>query len=391
MWNICPTWIGEAAGRCLFRKTFVPLLLAVLVAKSSMAQPEVRMGIEKKTYGKLPDGTQIDVFTLTNHHGLLCKIINFGAIITELHVPDRNGKSADIVLGYDDFDSYRESHSYFGATLGRVANRIAKGRFTLDGKTYTLAINNPPNHLHGGIRGFDKAVWQAEPTGGDDSVSLRLTYTSPDGEEGYPGNLKTAVTYTLNDKNELRMDYEATTDKATPVNLSNHTYWNLAGAGNGEVLDQVLTLAADNYTPFDSTLIPTGEIAPVKGTLLEFTSPTPIGAHFAEFKNREPGYDNNFVINGGGKKLAFAARVLDPRSGRILEVWTDQPGVQLYTPNYRNNKTPMKHEAVYHGYGAFCLETQAFPDTINHPDFPSCTVRPGETYRRSTMWKFSAQ
>jgi len=349
------------------------------------------MGIEKKAYGKLADGTQIDLYTLTNHHGLVCKIINFGAIITELHVPDRNGKTADVVLGYDDLNSYRANYSYFGATLGRVANRIAKGKFTLDGKTYTLAINNPPNHLHGGIHGFDKKVWQAEPTTGNDSVSLRLTYTSPDGEEGYPGNLKSTVTYTLNDKNELRMDYEATTDKATPVNLSNHTYWNLAGAGNGEVLDQVLTLAADNYTPFDATLIPTGEIAPVKGTLLDFTAPTPIGARFGGFMDHAPGYDNNFVLNGGGKKLAFAARVIERRSGRVLEVWTDQPGVQLYTPNYHDNKTPMKHGAIYRGYGAFCLETQAFPDTINHPNFPSCTLRPGETYRRTTLWRFSTQ
>jgi aldose 1-epimerase len=381
----------EAARSGRFRKTFFPLLLVASVVQSSIAQPELHMGIEKSAYGKLPDGTQIDLYTLTNRHGVVCKIINFGAIITEVDVPDRNGKSADVVLGYDDLKHYRENNSYYGATLGRVANRIAKGRFTLDGKTYTLAINNPPNHLHGGLTGFDKAVWQAEPAMSNDSVSLRLTYTSPDGEEGYPGTLKSTITYTLNDKNEFRADYEATTDKSTPVNLSNHTYWNLAGAGEGEVLNQVLTLAADHYTPFDASLIPTGEIAPVKGTLLDFTLPTPIGAHFKEFTNHAPGYDNNFVLNAGGKKLAFAARVLDPKSGRVLEVWTDQPGVQLYTPNYRNNSSPSKHGAIYRGYAAFCLETQAYPDTINHPDFPSCTLRPGETYRKTTLWKFSTE
>lgn len=347
------------------------------------------MGIEKSVYGTMPDGTEVDVYTLTNSHGLVCKIINYGGIITELHVPDRDGKLADVVLGFDDLKSYREHNPYYGCILGRVANRIAKGRFTLDGHTYHLAINNGPNSLHGGIIGFDKKVWHAEALTNKDSVSLRLSYTSFDGEEGYPGNLKSIVTYTLNDKNELRTDYEATTDKATPVNLSNHTYWNLAGAGNGEIINQVLTLNADHYTPFDSTQIPTGEIAPVKGTLLDFTAPAPIGARFDQFTNHAPGYDNNFVINGGGKKLTFTARVTDPKSGRVLEVWTDQPGVQLYTPNYKGNKTPSKHGAIYSGHGAFCLETQNFPDTINHPNFPQCTVRPGDVYRRATVWKFS--
>jgi aldose 1-epimerase len=349
------------------------------------------MGIEKSIYGKLPDGTQVDLYTLTNSHGLVCKIINFGGVITELHVPDRNGKTADVVLGFDGLESYDKPGPYYGAILGRVANRIAKGRFTLDGHTFTLAVNNGPNHLHGGIRGFDKKVWHAETVTRPDAVSLRLTYTSPDAEEAYPGTLKAVVTYTLNDKNELRTDYEAATDKATPVNLSNHTYWNLAGAGEGQVLDQVLTLAADHYTPFDKNQIPTGEIALVKGSVFDFTSPTAIGAHFPDFTNSPPKYDNNFVINGGGKQLTFAARVLEPHSGRVLEVWTDTPGVQLYTPDYGNNSTPSKHGAIYRGYGAFCLETQQFPDTINHPEFPQSTLHPGETYRRTTVWRFLTQ
>jgi aldose 1-epimerase len=379
------------AGRIDFWSRSIALLFAAVLAQSTIAKAEADMGIEKTVYGKLSDGTQVDLYTLTNSHGLVCKIMTYGGIITELHVPDRNGKSADVVLGCDSLKAYEQDHSYFGAILGRVANRIAKGRFTLDGKTYTLAINNPPNSLHGGKKGFDRMIWKASTDRREDAVSLRLTYSSPDGEEGFPGTLNVTVTYTLNDKNELRTDNEATTDKATPVNLSNHTYWNLAGAGNGEVLDQVLMLAADNYTPFDSTLIPTGEIAPVKGTYLDFTKPTSIGAHFTEFTNRAPGYDNNFVIDGGGRRVVFAARAVDPNSGRALEVWTDQPGVQLYTPNYRDNSKPSKHGAIYRGFGAFCLETQAFPDTINHPDFPQSTIRPRQTYHRVTVWKFSTQ
>jgi aldose 1-epimerase len=343
----------------------------------------VQKGIQKSSFGTLPDGTEVELYTLTNTNGLICKIITYGTIITELHVPDRKGKLTDIVLGYDTLPQYLQG-SARGVIVGRVANRIAKGRFTLDGQTYKLAVNNGPNHLHGGIKGFDKVVWKAEPLKQKGSVALRMAYTSPDGEEGYPGTLKTTVTYTLNDKNELRMDYEATADKPTPVNLSNHTYWNLAG--DGVVLDHVLTLAAAYYTPTDNTLIPTGEIKPVKRTLLDFTSPTGIGARFNQMKS--PGYDNNFVLNSGGKQLAFAARVLEPKSGRVLEIWTDQPGIQLYTANHLSGSG--KHGIVYQPYSAFCLETQNFPDAINHTNFPPSILRPGETYRSTTIHRFSA-
>ncbi|MDB6123288.1 MAG: mro [Pedosphaera sp.] len=355
------------------------------------AQPaeknESHKGIQKSSFGKLPDGKEVDLYTLTNTNGLVCKIITYGAIITELHVPDRNGKLTDVILGYDTLPQLLQG-GVRGAIVGRVANRIAKGRFTLDGHTYTLAVNNGPNHLHGGNKGFDKVVWHAEPRTRRDGVSLRLTYVSPDGEEGYPGRLKVALAYTLTDKNELQMDYEAVTDKPTPVNLSNHTYWNLAG--EGVVLDHLLTLAADHYTPTDNTLIPTGEIKPVKDTPFDFTSPVPVGSRFSQL-GKPPGYDNNFVLNSGGGKLAFAARVLEPKSGRVMEVWTDQPGVQLYTANHLNGSPKGKNGVAYQPYSGLCLETQDFPDAVNHTNFPSTILRPGQTYRKSTVCRFSAQ
>ncbi len=337
----------------------------------------------------MPDGKQVELYTLTNKSGVICKIMTYGGIITEFHVPDHGGKTVDIVLGYEALSRYLERSPYFGAIVGRVANRIAKGHFTLDGHTYTLAINNGPNSLHGGIRGFDKVVWQAEPITRDDGVSLRLTYTSPDGEEGYPGTLKATVTYTLTEKNEIRIDYEATTDKPTPVNLTNHTYWNLAG--EGDILDHVATIAADHYTPVDNTLIPTGEIKPVKGTPMDFTSPTVIGSRFDQLNSKPPGYDHNFVLNSGGKEFAFAARVRDPKSGRVLEVWTDQPGVQFYTGNFMDGSLKGKHGESYGRHAAFCLETQQFPDFVNHANFPQSILKPGQTYHQSTVYRFSSQ
>jgi aldose 1-epimerase len=313
----------------------------------------------------------------------VAKLTNYGAILTELHVPDRLGRLADIVHGFDNLPQYLKGHPYFGATVGRVANRIAKGQFTLDGQTYQLAANNAPNHLHGGLKGFDKQLWQAEPQPG---AAVKFNYTSPDGEEGYPGTLHTAVLVTLTDANELRLDYTATTDKATPVNLTNHSYFNLAGSG--DVLNHELMLAADYYTPPNATLIPTGEIAPVNGTPLDFTRPQKMGARFSEIRSEPVGYDHNFVLRGAGRGLTLAARVAEPQSGRVLELHTTTPGVQFYTANFLNASLTGKGGAVYRQHSAFCLETQHFPDSINHPNFPSTILRPGQTYRQTAVYKF---
>lgn len=275
-------------------------------------------------------------------------------------------------------------HPCFGCSVGRVANRIAKGRFTLDGKTHTLAINNGPNHLHGGLKGFDKVVWTAEPQAG---AAVRFTYTSADGEEGYPGKLDVTVQMALTDKNELTIDYTAVGDKSTPVNLTNHSYFNLAG--QGDVLNHELVIAADHFTPKDDNSIPTGEIKSVRGTPMDFTQPHAVGSRFNELKERPVGYDHNFVLNGGGKSLAVAARVFEPKSGRVLELFTTEPGVQLYTANYLDGSLTGKRGQVYRQHSGLCLETQHFPDSVNHPEFPSMILRPGHTYRQTTVHKFS--
>jgi aldose 1-epimerase len=339
--------------------------------------------VQKTSFGALPDGTAVDLYTLANANGLSAKVTTYGAIITELHVPDGKGEFCDIVLGYDNLEQYLRKHPFFGATVGRVANRIAKGRFTLVGKTYALATNNGPNHLHGGLKGFDKKVWQAEPQTG---AAVKFSYTSPDGEEGYPGTLAVAVTMTLTDANELRLDYTATTDKPTPVNLTNHSYFNLAGEGSA--LEHEMMLAADHYTPSDSTLIPTGEIKLVKDTPMDFTAPRPIGSRFAQLQNKPVGYDHNYVLNSGGKGLALAARVSEPRSGRVMEVHTTQPGIQFYSANFLDGTLTGKRGVVYQQHSAFCLETQHFPDSVNQPQFPSVILRPGQTYRQTTVHKF---
>jgi aldose 1-epimerase len=301
-------------------------------------------------------------------------------------VPDRKGALGDVVLGFDNLAQYVKGHPCFGCTVGRVANRIAKGRFTLDGKTYTLAINNGPNHLHGGLKGFDKKVWKGEAQPG---AAVKFTYTSPDGEEGYPGTVAVAVTMSLTDANELRLDYRATTDRATPVTLTNPSYFNLAG--QGDVLRHELMIAADNYTPFDSTQIPTGEIKPVKGTPLDFTEPKAIGLRLSQLRAVPPGYDHNFVLNGGGKQLALAARVYEPESGRVIEVLTTETGVQLYTANGLDGSLIGKRGVAYPRHGGFCLETEHFPDSVNQPAFPSIILRPDQIYRQATVFKFSAR
>ena len=341
-------------------------------------------GVRKSSFGKLPDGRAVDLYTLENAGGLVAKVTNYGAIITELHVPDRHGKSGDVVLGFDNLEHYLQKHPYFGSTVGRFANRIAKGRFTLDGKTYTLAINNTPNHLHGGLKGFDKVLWKAEPLTG---AAVKFTYASPDGEEGYPGTLAVGVTISLTDANELRIDYAATTDKATPLNLTNHSYFNLAG--EGDVLSHELMIAADYFTPPDSTRIPTGEIKAVKGTPMDFTQPQPVGARFTQITDRPVGYDHNFVLNKRGENLVFAARVYEPKSGRVMEAYTTEPGVQLYTSNFFDGSLTGKRGIVYQQHAALCLEAQHFPDSVNQPKFPSGILRPGQTYRQTTTYKFS--
>jgi aldose 1-epimerase len=340
--------------------------------------------VTKTDFGKLPDGTAVDLFTLENGAGAIAKITNFGTIITELHVPDRRGLLADVVLGFDSLKSYLAGHPYFGCTVGRVANRIARGRFELDGKTYELAINNGPNSLHGGRIGFDKAVWKAEPGQG---ASVRFTHRSPDGDENYPGNLDIEVVMTLSPAGELVLDYKATADKATPLNLTNHSYFNLAGAGN--VLGHILQLNASHYTPTDGDLIPTGEIKPVAGTPLDFTSPAPIGSRFSQLPGHPSGYDHNFVIEGGGGDTpVLAARVQEPGTGRTMEVLTTEPGVQLYTANFLDGSLAGKGGSPYGQYSAFCLETQHFPDSVNQPRFPSVILRPDQVYRQKTIYKF---
>ena len=346
--------------------------------------------VEKVEFGKTADGKAVALYVLTNGKST-AKVMTYGAILTELHVPDRDGRAADVVLGFDDLEGYIAGNPYFGATVGRVANRIAGGTFSLEGKDYTLAVNNGPNSLHGGTKGFDKVVWAAKPVERPDGPAVELSYTSKDGEEGYPGTLATTVTYTLTGDNALKIEYKATTDKATPVNLTNHSYFNLAGPASGTILGHTLMLAADSYTPGDASMIPTGEIAPVKGTPLDFTAMTPIGARIGQIPGEPGGYDHNFVIRADGKSPALAAKVREPKTGRVMEVSTTEPGVQLYTGNFLDGKVKGKGGVVYGKNQAFCLETQHYPDSVHHSNFPSTILEPGKTYTQTTIYRFSAE
>jgi aldose 1-epimerase len=352
---------------------------------------KVQAGVSHMPFGKTPDGTQVELYTLTNDHGMQAKVMTYGAILTEVYTPDKSGKLDDVVLGFDNLKDYLKGHPFFGATVGRVANRIAKGKFTLDGKEYKLATNNGPNHLHGGNQGFDKHVWKAAAISDPAGPAVRFTYRSPDGEEGYPGNVDVAVTYTLTNNNELKIDYTATTDKPTPVNLSNHSYFNLGGITKDDILGHELMLAADKYTPVNDTLIPTGEIKAVQGTPLDFTKPTAIGARIAQLKGNPGGYDHNFVLRGGEKQPALAARVYEPKTGRVMEMYTTEPGVQFYTGNFLDGSQKGKGGVVYQKHHGFCLEAQHFPDSVNHANFPSMILRPGQTYRQTTVYKFAAK
>jgi aldose 1-epimerase len=348
-------------------------------------------GPAKEETSKLKRQPQVELFTLTNKSGMEAVITNYGGIVVSLKAPDRNGRLADIVLGHDDLNGYMLKSPYFGAIVGRYGNRIAKGRFKLNGQEYTLAKNNGENALHGGLRGFDKVVWKAREAG---PSALELTYNSADGEEGYPGNLTATVTYTLTDNNELRIDYLATTDKDTVLNLTNHSYFNLAGQGEGDILSHQVEIFADKFTPVDSGLIPTGELRPVEGTPFDFRKPMEIGARI-NGKDEQlvlgKGYDHNFVLTSGGGSLAPAARVYEAKSGRVMEVLTTEPAMQFYTGNFLDGSIKGKGGKVYnHRYG-FCMETQHYPDSPNQPAFPSTVLKPGAKYQTTTVYKFSAK
>jgi aldose 1-epimerase len=373
------------AGRLL-------LILGQVACSTKRPEPPPGVGaVTRQSFGMTPAGEAVELLTLTNAHGVELRVMTYGGIVVSLKVPDRNGVPGDVVLGYDSLSGYLTKSPYFGAIVGRYGNRIAKGRFTLGGTEYRLAINNGPNHLHGGIRGFDKVVWSADPFVDHRGVGVTLRYVSPDGDEGYPGTLAAKVTYTLTDRNELRLDYEATTDQATPVNLTQHSYFNLAGSGT--ILGHVLTIPADHFTPVDSTLIPTGAIAPVAGTPFDFRTPTRIGARIGEMNEQlryGGGYDHNFVLTRPDTGLALAARLIDSLSGRTLEIRTTEPGIQFYSGNFLDGSITGKGGTVYQYRTGLCLETQHFPDSPNHPRFPSTILEPGKVYQSRTVWTFGA-
>lgn len=371
------------------RAGLVLLMLAQVACSRRPAVPTEGPHVTRQPFGMTPTGEAVELVTLTNRHGIELRVMTYGAIIVSLKVPDRNGVPGDVVLGYDSLAGYLRASPYFGAVVGRYGNRIAGGRFTLDGAEYRLATNNGPNHLHGGVRGFDKVVWDVQPFENDRGVGVILRHTSPDGDEGYPGTLQARVRYTLTDRNELVLDYAATTDKATPVNLTQHSYFNLAGSGT--ILGHVLMIAADHFTPVDSTLIPTGAIAPVAGTPFDFRTAAPIGARIGE-ENEQlrfgGGYDHNFVLTRPDTGLALAARLVDSVSGRTLEIRTTEPGLQFYSGNFLDGSITGKGGTVYRHRSGLCLETQHFPDSPNHPAFPSTILRPGQVYRTRTVWTF---
>jgi len=349
--------------------------------------PVSRASVDVTSFGTVDDGTEIQMYTLQNAPGASAKIITYGATLAQLWVPDRDAKFGDVVLGFDQLKGYLGPHPHFGGTIGRFANRIANGKFTLEGQEYSLALNNGPHSIHGGLVGFDRRVWKAEPIKDPKSAGVRLTYLSRDGEEGFPGNLWAMVEYVLTDDNSLKIAYRATTDKPTTVNLTNHSYFNLSSSG--DVLKDLVEINADKYTPVDAMLIPTGEFKPVAGTPLDFTKPMAVGARSTALDPRPGAYDYNYVVNGRAGKLRYAARVTDPSSGRVMEVWTTEPGIQLYTAIGLNGSIVGKRGVTYPQFGAVCLETQHFPDSIHQPSFPSTNLRPGSIFRSETIYKFA--
>ena len=360
--------------RCL-----LPLLFVAMTAAT-------HADMKREVFGHTSDGEPVEIFTLTNAHGLRARVMTWGASLVEMSVPDATGKLNDVTLGFDTLESYLKPNPFFGVIAGRYANRIALGKFTLDGKEYTLSTNDGRNHLHGGKRGFDKRNWKREAAGPN---AVRFTYLSPDGEEGYPGTLQASVVYTLTDGDGLQLEYRATTDKPTVVNLTNHAYWNLAG--EGDILDHDIRIDADRYTVVDGESIPTGELRAVKGTPFDFTAPKVVGRDIGVLKDAPGGgYDHNFVCRRAGKEMPVVAELRDPKSGRVMTVSTDQPGIQFYTGNYLKN-VKGKGGRTYEKLWGICLETQHFPDSPNRPEFPSTTLHPGDTYRSTTVYQFSAR
>jgi aldose 1-epimerase len=375
--------------------TSIVLLLPIQQPIPAMNAPH-RQGatITVAPFGRMPGGKAVEVYTLTNARGMEVRAITYGAIIQAIRVPDKSGHLADVTLGYDSLPGYLTASPYFGAVVGRYANRIARGRFTLEGRTYRLAINNGPNHLHGGIKGYDKVVWAAQSYQRGDTVGVEFQHTSPDGDEGYPGTVHVSVSYSLSPDNQLLVEYRATADRATPLNLSQHSYFNLAGEGSGDILGHILTINADRYTPVDSTLIPTGELASVAGTPFDFRHPMPIGRRIGQPDQQlqyGKGYDHNFVLNRSGPGLTHALHLLEPKTGRTLDISTTEPGLQFYSGNFLDGTISGKAGHVYGHRSALVLETQHFPDSPNHPNFPSTILRPGREFRSTTVFAFGVE
>ena len=377
----------------VMHKYFVILLISGLgLAGCSLEKIELNTDVTAAPFGRLPDGRQATLYTLVNPSGMMMAVTDYGGIITSLTAPDRDGILEDIVLGYDNLEAYLDETPYFGAIIGRYGNRIANGRFFLDGETFELAVNNGENHLHGGLKGFDKVLWDAEPFSDGEDRGIVFRYLSPEDEEGYPGNLTVEVTYRLTSDDRVIFTYEATTDAATPVNLTQHSYFNLAGPSSSSILDHELMLSADRFTPIDAGLIPTGEIRSVAGTAFDFRTPVDIGARIGsggEQLDFGLGYDHNFVLSDTTEGLRLAARVFEPESGRIMTVFTTEPGIQFYSGNFLDGSLMGKNGNPYDYRSGFCLETQHFPNSPNQPDFPSTILRPGERYSTQTVYAFS--